>query len=116
MKKILILLVALLPMLGLQAKPNKQTVTFYVDLHCQGCCDKIMKHIAYEPGVKDIHCDLKTKTVRVTYDANKTDVPTLQKAFARIGKPATTTPPADARSGATKKEVDASSGASTPSH
>ena len=29
----------------------------------------------------------------VTYDANKTDVPALQKAFAKIGKPATTTKP-----------------------
>ena len=47
-----------------------------------------MKNIAYEKGVKDIVCDLKTKTVTVTYDANKTDVPTLLKAFEKIGKPA----------------------------
>ena len=92
----MVFLLALLPMAyGLStmyAKPNKQTVVFYVDLHCQGCCDKIMKNIAFEKGVKDIVCDLKTKTVTVTYDASKTDVPTLQKAFARIGKPATTEP------------------------
>lgn len=114
MKRVLIFLMALLPIVAINAKQNKQTVTFYVDLHCQGCCDKIMKNIAYEPGVKDIQCDLKTKTVKVTYDANKTNVATLQKAFAKIGKPASTTPPVDARTSATKKEVDASSGASTP--
>ena len=70
------------------AKPNKQTVVLSCDIHCQGCIDKIMKNIAFEKGVKDIVCDLDTKTVTVTYDANKTDVPTLLKAFDKIKKPA----------------------------
>ena len=90
MKKILIFLLALMPMVAVfAAKPDKQVVALSCDLHCQGCCDKIMKNIAFEKGVKDIVCDLKTKTVTVTYDANKTDVPTLLKAFENIGKPAT---------------------------
>ena len=93
MKKFLILLLALLPMLAIQAKPNKQTVVLYCDLHCQGCCDKIMKNIAFEKGVKDIQFDMEQQAVTVTYDADKTDVPTLQKAFAKIGKPATTRKP-----------------------
>lgn len=71
------------------AKPDKQVVVLSVDLHCQGCCDKIMKNIAFEKGVKDIVCDLKTKTVIVTFDANKTNVPTLLEAFKKINKPAT---------------------------
>ena len=87
MKRLLIILLALLPM-ALAAKPDKQMVVLSCDIHCQGCCDKIMKNIAYEKGVKDIVCDLKTKTVTVTYDANKTDTPTLLKAFDKIGKPA----------------------------
>ena len=70
------------------AKADKQVVVLSCDLHCQGCCDKIMKSIAFERGVKDLVCDLKTKTVTVTYDANKTDVPTLLEAFEKIGKPA----------------------------
>ena len=74
--------------LSLSAKPDKQVVVLSCDLHCQGCCDKIMKNIAFEKGVKDIVCDLENKTVTVTYDANKTDVPTLLKAFDKIGKPA----------------------------
>lgn len=96
MKRFLMILVALLPMLwcatNASAKADKQQVTFYVDIHCQGCIEKIMSNIAYEKGVKDIRCDLATKTVIVVYDANKTDIPTLQKAFAKIGKPATTAP------------------------
>lgn len=98
---------ALLPMMVFAA--NKQKVVLACDLHCQGCCDKIMKNIAYEKGVKDLVCDLKSKTVTVTYDADKTDVATLLKAFEKIGKPAkikeTTsqkeTPSTDANTGAT---------------
>lgn len=68
---------------------NKRTVVLHCDLHCQGCCDKIMKNIAWEKGVKDLICDLKTKTVTVVYDTRKTDLDTLLKAFEKIGKPAT---------------------------
>ena len=88
MRRLLIFLMALLPIVGVMAKQDKQVVVLSCDLHCQGCCDKIMKNIAFEKGVKDIVCDLKSKTVTVTYDANKTDVPTLLKAFEKIGKPA----------------------------
>ena len=70
------------------AKANKQTVVLSCDLHCQGCCDKIMKNIAFEKGVKDIQCDLKNKEVTVVFDANKTGPETLLKAFEKIGKPA----------------------------
>lgn len=87
------------------AKADKQVVVLSCDLHCQGCCDKIMKNIAFEKGVKDIVCDLKTKTVTVTYDANKTDVPTLLKAFEKIGKPATVKEPVE-------NKTDANTGAS----
>ena len=88
MKRLLVILLALMPLVGFAAKADKQVVVLSVDLHCQGCCDKIMKNIAFERGVKDIVCDLKTKTVTVTYDANKTDVPILLRAFEKIGKPA----------------------------
>ena len=87
------------------AQVDKQVVVLSCDLHCQGCCDKIMKNIAFEKGVKDIVCDLKTKTVTVTYDANKTDVPTLLKAFEKIGKPAKVKAPA-------QNKTDANTGAS----
>ena len=68
---------------------HKRTVVLKCDLHCQGCCDKIMKNIAWEKGVKDIVCDLKNQTVTVTYDTRKTDLETILKAFEKIGKPAT---------------------------
>ena len=112
MKRIIILLLALLPMMAFAA--NKQKVVLSCDLHCQGCCDKIMKNIAFEKGVKDLVCDLESKTVKVTYDADKTDVSTLLKAFEKIGKPAQVkddkapkedTPDTDANTGATTSSL-----------
>ena len=82
-----------MPLTVVIAKPNKQVVVLSCDLHCQGCCDKIMKNIAFEKGVKDLVCDLPSKTVTVTYDANKTDVEKLLDAFRKIGKPATVREP-----------------------
>lgn len=101
MKRIILFLLAILPMAYMlstaEAKPNKQKVVLYVYLHCQDCCDKILKNIPFDKelknGVKDLEFDIEAQTVTVTYDANKTDVPALQKAFAKIGKPATTTKP-----------------------
>lgn len=90
MKQWLLILLALTLSIGtVNAKVNKQTVVLNVDLHCQGCCDKVMKNIAFEKGVKDIVCDLDTKTVTVTFDADKTNLDNILKAFDKIGKPAT---------------------------
>ena len=112
MKRILILWMALLPLIGISAKVDKQTVVLSCDLHCQGCCDKVMKNIAFEKGVKDIVCDLKTKTVAVTYDANKTDVETLLLAFKKIGKPAKVKAEEPKTESPKPKETDADTGAS----
>ena len=92
---------------------NKQKVVLSCDLHCQGCCDKIMKNIAFEKGVTDLVGAMKGKTVTVTYDADKTDIPTLLKAFEKIGKPAQVkkeespkkeTPDTDADTGASTRQ------------
>lgn len=124
-KYLLILLCALcvVPM-SLSAKANKQIVVLSCDLHCQGCCDKVMKNIAFEKGVKDIVCDLSNKTVTVTYDANKTNEETLLAAFAKIGKPAVVLQPLapdpapnekpEGVKGAQSAQTDAETGASAP--
>ena len=104
MKRFLMICIALLPLLGFAAKTDKQVVVLTCDLHCQGCCDKVMKNIAYEKGVKDIVCDLKGKTVTVTYDAAKTDVPTLLKAFEKINKPAKVKEPAPTKDAAAREQ------------
>ena len=119
-KYIYLVLLAFLPLIVF-AKANKQVVVLSCDIHCQGCIDKIMKNIAFEKGVKDLVCDLDTKTVTVTYDANKTDVPTLLKAFEKIKKPAKVkepakkTPKKESKHTSGTSDTDAYTGASTPS-
>ena len=95
-------------------RSNRQTVVLSCDIHCQGCCDKIMKNIAFEKGVKDIVCDLDTKTVTLTYDTTKTDLPTLLKAFEKIHKPAKVKEAESQEPKAKSSKTDADSGASTP--
>ena len=75
--------------LAMSAKGERQTVVFAVDLHCQGCIDKVEHNIAFEKGVKDLQCNLSDKTVTVTFDPTKTSVEALQSAFDKIKKPAT---------------------------
>ena len=95
MKRIILFLLAILPMAFVlstaEAKPNKQKVVLYVYLHCQDCCDKIMKNIPFDKelknAVKDIVFDMEAQTVTVTYDANKTDVPALQRRLLRLVSP-----------------------------
>ena len=89
MKKIIMIMMACLVSLGMMAaKEELQVVVLGCELHCQGCCDKVTKNIAFEKGVKDLTCDIKHQMVTVTYDANKTNVEKLLKAFDKIGKPA----------------------------
>ncbi len=95
-------------------RSNRQTVVLSCDLHCQGCIDKIMKNIAFEKGVKDLVCDLDTKTVTLTYDTTKTDLPTLLKAFEKIHKPAKVKEAESQEPKAKSSKTDADSGASTP--
>ena len=120
MKRHVIFLLSLMMSLGLWAKAQRQTVVFDVDIHCQGCITKIEKNIAFEPGVKDLVCNLDEKTVTVTFNPAKTSVEQLQAAFAKINKPAKLHIDAneahdsneDTDSG--NKDVDAQTGASTP--
>ena len=115
MKRLLsILLICLFPLIGIYAKGERRTVVFDVQMHCQNCVNKIEKNSAFERGVKDLLVDLKAKQVTVVYDPQKTDIPTLQQAFEKIGKPAKVhTAPTDTKTKPTE-EVDASSSASIP--
>lgn len=105
------MLVALMVATMAFAKTEKRTVVFNVDLHCQGCVNKIEKNIPYEKGVKDLQCSLPSKTVVVTFDPAKTSVEALQQAFQKLGKPATVNE--KATKALVGKEIDAKSGATT---
>lgn len=66
-------------------KKEVKTVVFKVGLHCQNCVKKVKENISFEKGVKGLEVSLDNKTVTVTYDPTKTDVPTLKKAIEKLG-------------------------------
>ena len=70
-------------------KNKKVTKKFYVEnMDCENCVKKIEKNIAFEKGVTDMKCDLKTKVVEVTYRTDKTTDEKLLAAFEKIDKKA----------------------------
>ena len=74
------------------AKPKDiKTVVFTTnpEMHCEGCENKIKGNLRFEKGVKNIITDLKTKTVTIEYDADKTNVQNIIKGFKKIKYEAT---------------------------
>ena len=75
-----------------RAKPkNIKTVVFTTnpEMHCEGCENKIKGNLRFEKGVKNIITDLKTKTVTIEYDADKTNVQNIIGGFKKIKYEAT---------------------------
>jgi len=87
----LVLLMALLfsVSLAIEAKPEKKTVTYSVNMTCENCKKRIEHNISYEKGVLDLDVNLKDKTVKVTYDAAKTTEKKLADAIIKLGYTAT---------------------------
>ncbi len=59
-------------------------LTTLPEMHCANCEKKIKENIRFEKGVKSIKTDLKTKTVTIEYDADKTNVQNIIKGFKKI--------------------------------
>jgi len=66
-------------------KKKTEEVTFSVNMHCQGCKDRIESAIPMERGVKDIKVELDKKEVTVIYNPAKTTVEKLKKAIEELG-------------------------------
>ncbi len=59
-------------------------LTTLPEMHCANCEKNIKENIRFEKGVKSIKTDLKTKTVTIEYDADKTNVQDIIKGFKKI--------------------------------
>lgn len=70
-----------------ESRPKKELkeVTFKVNMHCGNCVKKIRENISFEKGVKGLEISLEGKTVKITYDASKTDEAKLAEALADLG-------------------------------
>ena len=90
MKKIFILSAMMLTAMVTLAKDIKTVVvTTNPEMHCESCEKKIKGNLRFEKGIKNIITDLKTKTVTIEYDADKTNVQNIIKGFKKIKYEAT---------------------------
>ena len=90
MKKVFILSAMMLTAMVTSAKDIKTiVVTTNPEMHCESCEKKIKGNLRFEKGVKNIITDLKTKTVIIEYDADKTNVQNIIKGFKKIKYEAT---------------------------
>ena len=90
MKKTLLLGAMMLTAAVGMAKDIKTVVvTTSPEMHCESCENKIKSNLRFEKGIKSIKTDLKTKTVTIQYDADKTNVQNLIKGFKKIKYEAT---------------------------
>ena len=85
MRRLSFIIFALSFSVALFAKDIKTVVfTTNPQMHCENCEKKIKGNLRFEKGVKNIITDLKTKTVTIEYDADKTNVQNLIKGFKKI--------------------------------
>ena len=90
MRKLLVLSAMMLTTVVTLAKDIKTVVvTTNPEMHCENCEKKIKGNLRFEKGVKSIKTDLKTKTVTIEYDADKTNVSNIIKGFKKIKYEAT---------------------------
>jgi copper chaperone CopZ len=90
MRKVLVLSAMMLTAVVALAKDIKTVVvTTNPEMHCENCEKKIKGNLRFEKGVKSIKTDLKTKTVTIEYDADKTNVSNIIKGFKKIKYEAT---------------------------
>lgn len=79
-----ILIALLLTSTTIMAKDLRTAVFKVEQMHCENCVKKINSNIRFEKGLKSFDTDLKTKTVTITYDADKTNVEKLKDGFKKF--------------------------------
>ena len=88
MRKLLIALLAAIPLTVLAATPK--TVTLAVqNMTCELCPITVKKSLEKVPGVSAVKVDFDRKTAIVTYDADKAQLEALTKATTNAGYPST---------------------------
>lgn len=78
------LVVALLSVTAVMAKDIRIAIFKVSQMHCENCERKVKNNIKFEKGVKEFSTDLNTKTVSITYDADKTNIDKLKAGFKKF--------------------------------
>lgn len=86
MRKLLIVLLAALPLVALAA--TAKTITLSVqNMTCELCPFTVKKSLEKVSGVSAVKVDFDKKTATVTYDADKAQLEALTKATTNAGYP-----------------------------
>ncbi len=88
MRRLLIALLAALPLVVLAATP-KTTRLVVQNMTCELCLITVKKSLEKVPGVSAVKVDFDKKTATVTYDADKAGPEALTKATTNAGYPST---------------------------
>jgi copper chaperone CopZ len=65
-------------------QPKKAVVSFVVNMTCDNCKHRIEKNVSWEKGVKDLQVNLEHKTVKITYNPQKTTKEALKQAIEKL--------------------------------
>ena len=87
MKKLALLLIALLPLIGFAQKTKKdiQKTSFEVNGVCGMCKNRIEKQAFSIKGVKSAVWDIPSHQFSVIYDASKTSLMNIHEEIASVG-------------------------------
>lgn len=87
MKKLYILLIALMPLVGFSQKKKKdiQKTSFEVNGVCGMCKSRIEKQAFKIKGVKSAVWDIPSHQFSVIYDASKTSLINIHEEIAAVG-------------------------------
>ncbi|MDD3037725.1 heavy-metal-associated domain-containing protein [Bacteroides sp.] len=77
-------IVLLFSVVAVMAKDIRVVLFKVSQMYCENCERKVKNNIRFEKGVKELATELKTKTVTITYDAEKTNVKNLQAGFKKF--------------------------------
>ncbi|MBP1613442.1 MAG: Heavy-metal-associated domain protein [Bacteroidetes bacterium] len=76
--------VVLLSVGSVYAKDLRTVVFKVVQMECENCEKKVVNNMKFEKGLKKVNTDLKSQTVTITYDAEKTTVEKLKDGFKKF--------------------------------
>ena len=79
------MLCMLLGVLPVVAKDIRILKLKVMQVECENCKAKVVNQVRFEKGLKGVDVDIPSRTVVITYDADKTSVERIKASFDQIG-------------------------------
>ena len=79
------MLCMLLGVLPVVAKDIRILKLKVMQVECENCKAKVVNQVRFEKGLKGVDVDIPSRTVVITYDADKTSVERIKASFDEIG-------------------------------